>query len=138
MDVRRIEWTFHTSSAAQWSHSPVSVEYPLPERHPARLCLQEPGNTPRLSRAEIGTYLVDLSEPSGIGVAGLRRDPDRSPSPTDLQGTSKSFYRSLETTFGEYMIRDSVVEGRMEFCPGTIDSWRWMETPHRLTFPGED
>ena len=35
-------------------------------------------------------------------------------------------------------IESSVVEGRMEFIPGTIDSWRWVETPHRLTFLGED
>ena len=35
-------------------------------------------------------------------------------------------------------IDSSVVEGTMQFVPGTIDSWRWVETPHRVTFPGED
>ena len=140
MDVRRIEWTFHTSSREHsGTDSPVSVEI---FRNGTRLAYvwQEPGNTPRLSRGEVATYWWTFQNLSGVGTAvSGQAVPYTESFPNGFAGHLKVVFKIWgDDLWRVGTIESSVVEGRMEFVPGTIDSWRWAETPHRVTFLGED
>jgi hypothetical protein len=140
MNVRRIEWTFHTSSREfSGTDSPVSVEI---LRDGTRLAYvwQEPGNTPRLSRGEVATYLWTFQNLSGVGVAvSGQAVPYTESFPSGFTGHLKVVLKIWgDDLWRVGTIESSVVEGQMKFIPGTIDSWQWVETPHAVTFLGED
>lgn len=140
MNVRRIEWTFHTSNT-QYSgtDSPVSVDI---YRDGTRLAYiwQEPGNTSRLNRGEVGTYWWTFQNLSGIGVAvSGQAVPYTEAFPNGYAGHLKVVIKIWgDDLWRVGTIESSVVEGKMKFIPGTIDAWEWVETPHKVTFPGED
>lgn len=140
MNVRRIEWTLHTSTRAHsGTDTPVSIEILRDNRRLAYVW-QEPGNTSRLSRGEVATYWWTFQNISNIGVAVSGQVvPYTEPFPNGFAGHLRVVFKAWgDDLWRVGTIESSVVEGRMEFVPGTIDAWRWIETPHRVTFPGED
>jgi hypothetical protein len=140
MKVSRIEWTFHTSTLwGSGTDSPVSIDI-YRDATPLVHVWQERGGTPRLDLGEVGTYWWAFQNLSGISQAlSGKVVPYTESFPNGFAG----HLRVVLKIWGDDLwrvgtIESSVVEGKIEFIPGTIDSWRWVEIVHSVTFLGED
>jgi hypothetical protein len=140
MDIRRIEWTIHTSGRPHsGTNTPISVEI---FRDTTRLAYvwQEPGNTPRLSRGEVATYSWTFVNLTSVGVVVSGKPvPYTESFPDGFAGHLRVVWRAWgDDLWRVGLVESHVVTGAKRFTPGTIDAWEWVETPHRVAFAGED
>jgi hypothetical protein len=128
-NVTKIDWTIKTGEQ-WWSGTDTRIGC---EMFKDATLLQranlEPGNTPRLDRAEQATYYWEFKNPSGLGVA--------------VSGTTVPYYiefpngiaghlRVRFTAYGQDAwekdwIRSNVFHGQLRAVPGTIDSMVWVQ-----------
>lgn len=101
---------------------------------------QEPGETARLDRGEVGTYYWTFTNPSGIGTAVSGHVvPYTEDFPSGVRG---HMHVELEIWSDDAWrigtIESKVISGHMKGIPGTIDSWEWVEEAENFLFTGED
>lgn len=140
MDLRRVEWTIHNSNRRHsGTDTPISIEI-LRDRQRIAYVWLEPGRTPRLTRGAVERYSWTFESPSGIGVAVSGKPvPYTVPFDRGFAGHLHVVLRAWGDDLWRVGTIDStVVEGAMQFIPGTIDAWEWVETRHDVTFAGED
>ncbi len=139
-NVRRIEWTYHTSSQeGSGTDSQVRVEIYRDGNLLANVS-DEPGETARLDRGEVATRGWSFENPTGLGTA--------------ISGTPVPYTESFPNGVGGHLrvrfritgddawrigtIESTVFSGRMEHVAGTIDSFEWVESPQHFSFAGLD
>jgi hypothetical protein len=138
--VTRIEWTFHTSNApGSGTDSQVTIKM-FRDGQQLAYINQEPGETTRLDRGEVGTYTWTFQNPTGVGTAvSGKAVPYTEDFPAGVGGHLRV---ELETRGDDAWrigtIESEVISGHTRGIPGTIDSWEWVEERERFVFTGED
>lgn len=138
--VRKIDWTFHTSTQeGSGTDSKVTIKI-FRDNEQLAFMNQEPGETARLDRGENGTYYWIFKNPSGLGTAVSGKPvPYTEEFPDGLNGHLKVQFEIWgDDAWRIGNIESKVYSGEMEFVPGTIDDWNWEETPDSFSFNGED
>jgi hypothetical protein len=140
MNVSRIEWTFHVSSAGGSgtdSHTRVEI---LRDGHLLANIFIEPGETDRLDRGDVETHAWTFQNPGDIGVAvSGTAVPYTEDFPAGVAGHLKTTFRIYgDDAWRVGLIESAVITGELRHVPDTIDAFEWVETPHRFQFRGED
>jgi hypothetical protein len=140
MKVRRIEWTYHTSTKeGAGTDSPVDVEILRDGQRIANVW-EEPGETARLDRGEVATRGWTFQNPTGIGVSVSGTTvPYTEEFPQGVRGhLSVRFRIHGDDAWRIGTIESGVVSGELRGIPGTIDSFKWAESRENYVFNGED
>ncbi|SRR6266496_1850996 len=138
--VTRIEWTFHTSAQEGSStDSQVAIKI-LRDAQQLAYINQEPGETARLDRGEVGTYWWVFQNPTGIGTAVSGTIV---PYTEDFVNGVRGHLRVQLEIRGDDAwrigtIESRVISGDLVFTPGTIDDFRWVENSESFVFNDED
>ncbi len=138
--VTKINWTFHTSNQeGSGTDSRVTIRI-FRDGHELVFVNQEPGETGRLDRGEVGTYWWEFQNPTGIGTAvSGQAVPYTEDFPNGVQG---HLVVQLEIwSDDEWRIESidsQVISGKMVGVPGTIDSWNWVETSETFYFSADN
>lgn len=138
--VTRIEWTFNTSGAeGSGTDSRVTIRI-FRDGQQLAFVNQEPGETARLDRGEVGTYYWTFENPTGIGTAVSGHSvPYTEDFPSGVRGHLKVELEIWgDDAWRIGTIESKVIAGHMRGIPGTIDSWEWVEDAENFLFAGED
>jgi hypothetical protein len=134
--VTHIEWTFHTSDAeGSGTDSKVTIKI-LRDGQQLAFINQEPGETARLDRGEVGTYRWRFKNPSNIGtVVSGQAVPYTEDFPLGVGGHLKVELEIWgDDAWRIDTIESKVISGHMSGIPGTIDSWEWVEEVESFRF----
>ena len=119
--VQRIEWTFHTGDAeGSGTDERVSIQIYRDDQLLVEVD-QEPGETARLDRGEVGTYWWEFQDPSGLGtaVSGVAV-PYTEDFPDDVVGHLKVVLR----IHGGDAWRIGTIESQVVSGPGLFNAMR--------------
>lgn len=127
--VTKIDWTINTDED-WWSGTDTRITCEI-FRDDSRLLLAnlEPGNTPRLDRAELATYYWVFQNPDGLGVSVSGTTVPYSVNFRDgIRGHLRvRFTAKGHDAWEKDWIRSNVYSGELRHVPGTIDSMVWVE-----------
>lgn len=138
--VTKIEWTFHTSNQeGSGTDSKVTIKI-FRDGQQLVFINQEPGETARLDRNEVGTYWWVFKNTTGIGTAvSGQAVPWTENFPNGIQGHLKVQLEIWgDDAWRIGTIESKVFSGEMVGIPGTIDSWNWIESSDNFVFNGVD
>lgn len=128
-NVRKIDWTIKTDEQ-WWSGTDTRIVCDVFRDSNLLLTANlEPGNTPRLDRAEQATYYWIFQNPTGIGVSvSGTAVPYTIPFPDGIAGHLRvRFTANGHDAWEKDWIRSNVYFGELRHVPGTIDSMVWNE-----------
>jgi hypothetical protein len=136
----RIEWTFHTSGAeGSGTDSTIKIKL-FRDNQELSYINQEPGETARLDRGEVGTYYWTFKNPADTGTSASGHNvPYTEDFPLGVHGHLRVELDSFgDDAWRIGTIESKVVSGHKKGIAGTIDSWEWVEEAENFVFPGED
>lgn len=137
-DVRRIGWTWHTSTAGgSGTDDQVTIRVKRDGKQIVYLN-EEPGETDRLDVGRRYESWWEFENPSDVGVAvSGRAVPYTEKFPEGVAGhlTCELEINGDDKWRWTY-IGVHVTTGRMAYIPGTIDGWNWVEetTTYHFTY----
>jgi hypothetical protein len=134
--VSRIDWTIQTGDQ-WWSGTDTKVQMEIYRDDELIKWLNlEPGQTPRLNRGEFANYFWVFQDPDGVGtsVSGTTV-PYTVSFPKGVDGHLKVKFIARGDDAWEKVSIDSVVTtGELQYVPGTIDGFRWVENYESFFF----